>query len=57
AGGGIHGHPWGSKAGATAMKQAVDAFMKNISVEKYAETHKELKKALEKWGYMFAEKS
>lgn len=55
AGGGIHGHPWGSRAGATAMRQAVDAFMKNISIEKYAETHKELKKALEKWGYTFAE--
>jgi len=57
AGGGIHGHPWGSRAGATAMRQAVEAFMKGISIEKYAETHKELKKALEKWGYMFAEKT
>jgi len=49
AGGGIHGHPYGSRAGAIAMRQAVDARMKKISLEKYAQTHVELERALEKW--------
>jgi len=49
AGGGIHGHPDGTIAGAKAMRQAVDASMKKISLKKYAETHLELKKALNKW--------
>ncbi len=49
AGGGIHGHPYGSRAGAIAMRQAVDATMKKISLEKYAQTHVELERALEKW--------
>ncbi|MBS7252238.1 MAG: hypothetical protein KIH08_16865, partial [Candidatus Freyarchaeota archaeon] len=57
AGGGIHGHPDGTRAGATAMRQAIDATMKRIPLEKYAETHPELKKALDKWGYRYAEKS
>ena len=50
AGGGIHGHPQGTKAGATAMRQAVDAFMQGLSAEEYAKTHPELRLALEKWG-------
>jgi ribulose-bisphosphate carboxylase large chain len=50
AGGGIHGHPDGTAIGAIAMRQAVDATMKNISLNKYAENHYELKRALEKWG-------
>jgi len=50
AGGGIHGHPDGTYCGAKAMRQAVDAGMKKISLTKYAEEHGELKKALEKWG-------
>lgn len=50
AGGGIHGHSDGTIAGAKAMRQAVDAIMKKISLKKYAETHIELRKALEKWG-------
>jgi ribulose-bisphosphate carboxylase large chain len=50
AGGGIHGHPDGTIAGAKAMRQAVDAAMKHISLEKYAMDHKELARALEKWG-------
>jgi ribulose-bisphosphate carboxylase large chain len=50
AGGGIHGHPEGTIVGAKAMRQAVDATLKKISLKKYAETHEELKKALEKWG-------
>lgn len=49
-GGGCHGHPWGSKKGAQAIRQAVEAIMQKISLEKYAETHPELQKALELWG-------
>ncbi|MHA1687631.1 MAG: RuBisCO large subunit C-terminal-like domain-containing protein [Candidatus Heimdallarchaeaceae archaeon] len=50
AGGGIHGHPMGTKAGATALKQAVEATMLGVSLEEYARDHVELKKAIEKWG-------
>ena len=50
AGGGIHGHPDGTIAGAKAMRQAVDAAMKKIPVEKYSMEHKELARALQKWG-------
>ena len=57
AGGGIHGHPSGTRAGAKAMRQAIDATMKGIPIEKYAEEHEELKVALEKWGFKFAEKN
>jgi len=49
AGGGIHGHPDGTIAGAKAMRQAVDATLKGLSLEEYAKTHKELKTALELW--------
>jgi len=49
AGGGIHGHTDGTVSGATAMRQAVDATMQGISLKKYAETHKELRAALELW--------
>jgi ribulose-bisphosphate carboxylase large chain len=49
-GGGVHGHPSGTKAGAKAVRQAVDAVMKNISLDEYAKTHKELDIALKKWG-------
>nr|VDD89185.1 RuBisCO long chain, Form III-b [uncultured archaeon] len=50
AGGGIHGHPRGSKAGATAMRQAVDAVMAGASLKEYAKAHSELKEALERFG-------
>jgi ribulose-bisphosphate carboxylase large chain len=49
AGGGIHGHPDGTKKGATAMRQAVDAALKKIPLEEYAKDHSELAKALQKW--------
>ncbi|MDD3407948.1 MAG: RuBisCO large subunit C-terminal-like domain-containing protein [Methanomicrobium sp.] len=50
AGGGIHGHPEGTKSGAAAMRQAVDAYMEGASLEEYAKTHRELRLAIEKWG-------
>lgn len=49
-GGGIHGHPKGSKYGAMALRQAIDAKLKGISLEKYSQTNPELKLALSKWG-------
>jgi len=49
AGGGIHGHSDGTFAGATAMRQAVDATLEGKTLEEYAKTHKELKTALELW--------
>jgi ribulose-bisphosphate carboxylase large chain len=50
AGGGIHGHKDGTFAGAKAMRQAVDACSRKISLEEYAKTHEELRTALETWG-------
>jgi len=49
AGGGIHGHEDGTFSGAKAMRQAVDAVMKRVSLQKYAESHEELKKSLKTW--------
>lgn len=53
-GGGVHGHPWGTKAGAMACRQAVDAYMKKISVEEYARDHPELMAAIQTWGQRYA---
>ena len=49
AGGGIHGHSGGTVSGAMAMRQAVDATLQDVSLKEYAETHKELRTALEIW--------
>jgi ribulose-bisphosphate carboxylase large chain len=49
AGGGIHGHSGGTVSGAMAMRQAVDATLQDVSLKEYAETHKELRVALEIW--------
>jgi len=46
AGGGIHGHPDGSTAGAKAMMQAVRAALAGISVEQAAKENPELRRAL-----------
>lgn len=50
AGGGIHGNPKGTKAGASAMKQALEATLENQSIEEKAKKNKELKAAVDKWG-------
>jgi ribulose-bisphosphate carboxylase large chain len=50
AGGGIHGHPDGTIAGAKAMRQAVDAALKHVALGKYAKDHEELKIALQTWA-------
>ncbi len=49
-GGGVLGHPGGTRSGAKALRQAIDAYMDNISVKEYAKTHAELKQALDLWG-------
>ncbi len=49
-GGGTLGHPDGALAGAKAVRQALDAIMNGIPIEEYAKTHRELARALEKWG-------
>ena len=49
-GGGCHGHPDGTEAGARAIRQAIDAVLENSDLEEYAKTHAELARALEKWG-------
>ncbi|MCZ7372301.1 MAG: type III ribulose-bisphosphate carboxylase [Candidatus Methanoperedens sp.] len=49
--GGIHGHPKGTRSGAAAAMQAIEATMEGIDLKEYAVDHKELQQALEKWGY------
>lgn len=50
AGGGVHGHPKGTRAGAMAMKQAVDAVMNKKQLSEYAKNYPELREALKTWG-------
>jgi len=49
-GGGVHGHPQGSYAGAVAMRAAIEAYLDKQSVEEKAKTCPELKEALKAWG-------
>ncbi|MBI5152259.1 ribulose-bisphosphate carboxylase [Candidatus Peregrinibacteria bacterium] len=49
-GGGVHGHPGGTKMGARALVQACEAWQKKVSIEKYAKDHKELAQAIERFG-------
>jgi ribulose-bisphosphate carboxylase large chain len=49
AGGGIHGHPKGTRVGATAMRQAVDATLAGQNLDDYAGSHSELAEALQHW--------
>ena len=49
--GGIHGHPKGTRAGAKAAIQAIEATMDAKELGEYAKDHKELQQALDKWGY------
>jgi ribulose-bisphosphate carboxylase large chain len=51
-GGGIHGHPKGTRAGAKSIYDAVDAYMKNMRSTEFVKKSKELKQALETWGYV-----
>jgi len=49
--GGIHGHPKGTRAGAKASMQAIEAHMDGITLEEKAEGSIELAQALGKWGH------
>lgn len=49
--GGIHGHPKGTRAGAKAAMQAIDAFMEGEPLAEKAKSSPELAEALHKWGY------
>jgi ribulose-bisphosphate carboxylase large chain len=49
--GGIHGHPKGTRAGARATMQAIEAWTEGITLEEKAKGAPELAGALEKWGY------
>lgn len=49
-GGGIHGHPEGTSAGARAVKQALDATLRKIPLRQYAASHPDLAAAIKKWG-------
>jgi ribulose-bisphosphate carboxylase large chain len=49
-GGGCHGHPMGTEAGAIAIRQAVDAVLEGYQLQEYAKHRMELAKAIEKWG-------
>jgi len=49
-GGGIHAHPLGTKAGAAACRQALNATLKGISLKDAANKNKELAAAIKKWG-------
>lgn len=50
AGGGIHAHPDGPRAGAMAMRQAIDASLEGVQLEEAAKEHPELSAAIDKWG-------
>ncbi len=45
-GAGCHAHPGGTKAGAIALVQSCEAYLKKIDINKYAKNHKELAEAI-----------
>lgn len=49
AGGGVHGHPMGTAAGARAIRQALDAAVRGESLAEARRSHPELAAALDKW--------
>jgi len=49
--GGIHGHPHGTRAGAAATMQAIEAVIDGETLEEKAARSPELAQALEKWGH------
>ncbi len=49
--GGIHGHPKGTRAGAEATMQAIEAWSEGETLDEKAKRAPELKGALDKWGY------
>jgi 2,3-diketo-5-methylthiopentyl-1-phosphate enolase len=49
AGGGVHGHPGGTAAGARSIRQAFDAAVRGVALAEARKEHPELSAALEKW--------
>jgi len=49
-GGGCHGHPKGTKAGAMAIRQAAEAVVRGIDLNEHAKNNDELRLALKKWS-------
>lgn len=49
--GGIHGHPKGTRAGAEAVMQAIEAWKDGETLDEKAKKATALREALEKWGY------
>jgi len=49
-GGGCHGHPDGTKAGAIAIRQSIEAVLSGSTLKEYAVKNLELAKAIDKWG-------
>ena len=49
-GGGVHGHPAGSRAGATAARAAVEAAATGATLESAARACPELRQALDLWS-------
>jgi 2,3-diketo-5-methylthiopentyl-1-phosphate enolase len=49
AGGAIHGHPLGAAAGARAVRQAIDAAIRNQPLADARSDHPELAAALDAW--------
>ncbi|MDY6774753.1 MAG: type III ribulose-bisphosphate carboxylase [Halobacteria archaeon] len=50
AGGGVHAHPGGTRSGARALRDAVDAVAEGVTVDEKAEESEELAQALDRWG-------
>jgi len=46
----VHAHPMGSRAGARALRQSIDAVMAGIDLREAAKDHEELRVALDTWG-------
>ncbi|MGQ9512822.1 RuBisCO large subunit C-terminal-like domain-containing protein [Thermodesulfitimonas sp.] len=51
-GGGVHGHPKGTRAGAQAVQEAVEAVVAGTSLAAAAESREALRTALSCWGGM-----
>jgi ribulose-bisphosphate carboxylase large chain len=53
-GGGLHGHPKGTKEGAKAFRQALDAYLQKKTLEEYAKkpANKALAIALKHFGHV-----
>lgn len=49
-GGGCHGHPDGTEAGARAIRQAIDSVLGDYDLKEYSKNHTELERAIKKWG-------